>query len=74
MFKEPFVRTDVYIRLPDDGMDFIYSVACDGLIIESRVVPPLEGPTRARLGKGKDLSRGSSDGRSRNPIVIRWGL
>jgi hypothetical protein len=74
MFKEPLVRTDVYIRLPDDGMDFIYSVACDGLIIESQIVPPLEGPTRARLGKGKDLSRGSFDNRSRNPIVIRWGL
>jgi hypothetical protein len=46
MFKEQFVRTDLYIRVPDEGMDFIYSVACDGLIIESRVVPPHMGPTR----------------------------
>jgi hypothetical protein len=30
MFKAPFVRTDVYIRLSDDRMDFIYSVANAG--------------------------------------------
>jgi hypothetical protein len=61
MFKEPFVRTDLYIRLPDEGMDFIYSVACDGLIVESRIVPPHMGPTRSWHGRGNTLSRVSSN-------------
>jgi hypothetical protein len=74
MFKEPFERTDLYIRLPDEGMDFIYSVACDGLIVESRIVPPHMGPTHSWLGRGKALSRASSNVSKRSPIVIRWGL
>jgi hypothetical protein len=74
MFREPFVKTDVYIRLPDKGMDFIYSVACDGRVIESRVVPPVTGPTRARAGNGGALSNTASDGAPRKPIFIRWGL
>ena len=74
MSKEPFVRTDLYIRLPDEGMDFIYSVACDGLVVESRIVPPHTGPTRSWSGKGKALSRVSSNVSKRSPIVLRWGL
>ena len=73
MFKEPLVGTELYIRLPDEGMDFIYSVACDGLIVESRIVPPHMGPTRSWLGRGK-TSRVSSNVSKRTPIVVRWGL
>ena len=74
MFKEPFVRTDLYIRLPDEGMDFIYSVACDGLIVESRIVPPDMGPTRSWLGREKTLWRVSSNVPKHSPIVIRWEI
>jgi len=74
MFKEPFVKTDVYIRLPDEGMDFIYSVTCDGHVIESRVVPPVKGPSRARPGKGGAFSDTDSYGLPGKPIFIRWGL
>lgn len=74
MFKEPFVKTDVYIRLPDEGMDFIYSVACDGHVIESRIVPPVKGPSCAQPGKGGSFSDIASAGPLRKPIFIGWGL
>lgn len=74
MLKEPFVKTDLYIRLPDEGMDFIYSVKCDGYVIESRIVPPVKGPTRARSGKEDGFSGVAPEGSTRRPIFIRWGL
>jgi hypothetical protein len=74
MFREPFLKTDVYIRLPEKGMDFIYSVVCDALVIDSRIVPPVTGPTRPHRGKGGSLVGATSDGPPRNPISIRWGL
>jgi hypothetical protein len=43
---EPLVQeTEVYIHIPDKGMDFIYSIRRGQEVVESGVVRPIDLPT-----------------------------
>jgi hypothetical protein len=44
MSKPAFQETEVYIRIPEKGMDFVYTIRRGEEVIESGVVPPIDVP------------------------------
>jgi hypothetical protein len=45
MSKPVLEETEVYIRIPEKGMDFVYSIRRGEEVIESGIVSPIHTPT-----------------------------